>query len=152
MPSVVAIMAGIKETLLGAASLTVGQDAGQAELTEGIPDTPLFQVYATEGDNEPNTFSAAVQRHDLTMLADVYVKERANVGEDMRNVYLATDEIIDILQAEQKESTPADPSFGILDGTINTIKSFSWRWEFVTFPYAGTTYVGIRFTLELMVY
>jgi len=70
----------------------------------------------------------------------------------MRNVYLATDEIIDILQAEEKKGTPADPYFCVLDGAINAVKSFGWRWEFVRFDYAGTEYVGIRFTLELMVY
>lgn len=147
MPGTVAIMAGVKTTLLASADLDVAQDAGAGEITERIPETPILQVYAPEGDNLRQTFTAEVQRHDLTVFCELFVKQRSYIADDLKKTYDQHDTMELILEAEMKKGTAAAPFFGVAG-----IKSFQWRWEQVTYDYADNKYVGIRYTLELMLY
>ena len=148
-----AILRGIREVLLTPATIDIVQLAGEGDIEEGVAETPTIQVYPTEGDSQTFTFSARVQSHDLTVTVDIYVSERANIGEDLQNVVRIADEMIDVLQDEQEKGTTASPLFDLVDTTDGPIiKNLNWRWEFVSFEYANIRYVGIRFVLELMIY
>lgn len=129
---------------------TLARSMSYDELTEGINDTPLLQVYPESGDQDPagntdrTTFKAGVRQTNLTINCDYYAQQRKHIGEDMAALVDGIDAMTTIFEAQDTK-----PYFG-LDG----IKAFHWAWQHVTFEYgeASIKYVGARFTLTLRVF
>lgn len=120
------------------------------ELTEGINDTPLLQVYPESGDQDPTgntdrtTFKAVVRQTNITVICDYYAQQRKHIGEDMAALVDGVDAMTNIFEAQDTK-----PYFG-LDG----IKAFHWSWSRVVFDYgdAAIKYIGARFTLTIRVF
>jgi len=141
------INTAIATTLGAAASLVRTQDYD--ELTEGMADTPTLQVYWEEELSDPSgtadrtAFRGGIRQTDITFHADIYVNQRANIGEDMGRLYTAKDEIDDILQAQDTK-----PYFG-----LTGIKALmQWSATRVIFSYGGADYIGIRYFIPIKIF
>lgn len=142
------ILDAIEATL--AAAPTLARSMSYDELTEGINDTPLLQVYPDSGNQDPagntdrTTFKAGVRQTVLTINCDYYAQQRKHIGEDMAALVDGIDAMTNIFEAQDTK-----PYFG-LDG----IRAFSWSWQRVTFEYGDPNigYVGARFTLTIRVF
>lgn len=137
------IVDGIESTLSAAPSLI--RTESYNELTEGIHDYPMLQVYpeaniGTSRDSETHKLTLQTKHtiKEYTIHADLYAHVRGNIGEDMERLVDAIDDIEDILDAQQ-----CDP-FG-----VESIISFRWSWNRVVFTYGGFDYVGARFLLTV---
>ncbi len=134
---------GVKATL-GAAT-GIQWSATFNELTEGVSslDCPLIEIYPQAGICDPSgrtdrtTFQAGVQQSIITIHADLYARQRSELGEDMGKTITMIDPIINVLQEQEK------PPFFDVKG----IKAFSWSWRKAVHNRAGADYVGARFTL-----
>ena len=142
------ILDAISNVLGAATGLAVNQHYD--ELTEGINDQPLLQVYPESGSQDltgnvdRTTFQAMTRQTDLLINADLYARQRSHIGEDM-NILV---DMIDAMMTElEKQKTK--PYFG-LDG----IKGYHWSWQRVTFNYgdALTPHIGARFTIWVRVF
>ena len=142
------IIDAIEATL--SAAPTLARSMSYDELTEGINDTPLLQVYAEAGDQDPTTntdrttFKAGVRQTNITINADYYAQQRKHIGEDMAALVDGIDAMTTIFEAQDTK-----PYF-CLDG----IRAFHWSWQRVTFDYGDPAigYVGARFTLTIRVF
>ena len=116
------------------------------ELTEGIQNTPLLQVYPVRGalraETGQHTFRGVVRINDITIHADVYAKTRVNIGTDMAAVVDLHDDITDVLDL-QKTGSPF---------SVTGVKAFTYSWDYAPFEYAGVGYVGIRYVMEFITY
>lgn len=145
--SLVQILTAIRDTLAPAPTLVRTQ--GFDELSEGIHDMPLLQVYPETGVQDPasdtdrTTFGAGVRQTDITIHADYYARQRSHMAEDMAALVAGVDAITNIM--EEQDSQP----FG-LEG----IKAFRWHWQRVKFLYGDPQlpYVGVRFVIVLRVF
>ena len=132
------------------AATTTPRTESYNELTEGIPDVPLLQVYPERAEQDPSgntdrtTFRAAVRQTVITIHADYYAHQRAHIGEDMAALVAGIDAITD--EFEKQDSKPL---FGLVD-----IQAFSWSWQRVTFEYGDPLqrYVGARFIITVRVF
>jgi len=139
------IVDAIETTLSAAASLQRSQTYD--ELSEGIPDLPLLQVWPVSGNtdaistNDRTSFGGVRRVGFYTIHADAYAQQRAHLGEDMAKLVPLITEIETILEAQ------TGPQYFGFDST--QIKSFRWRWEHVTFTSEGDNYkyVGARFVI-----
>jgi enoyl reductase-like protein len=146
--SVMEICDAIEGILGTAAGITTTQSPDT--LTEGLQDLPLFQVYPDAGTQDPggstdrSSFGGGVMQHEVIINADLYVRQRSNLAEDMKAVVDRLDDVITVMQA-QKHSY-----FGKKD----EIKSMKWRWARVVFAYGEpeVKYVGIRFVITVRVF
>jgi len=135
------------KTTLGAASGVARAQSG-TQLTEGIPDTPLLQVYweaentSDFSQNDRLTFKAGRRAAHITIHADVYARQRSHIGEDIAAVQTLAEAVRDVLEAQDTE-----PYFALAG-----LKAFKWAAQRVTFTYGAVDYGGIRFTLEVWVY
>jgi hypothetical protein len=116
------------------------------ELTEGVADYPLLQVYPEEGETDANTsndrttFRAGVRVCETAYNVDVYCRPRGNIAQDMK----AAVDALKALQAKL-ETVKTKPYFG-----NETIKGFSWSWRRVTLePVDGQKYAGLRFVIKV---
>ena len=120
-----------------------------AALSESIQDLPLVQVYWQTEETEAGTqterftFGGGVQQSDMEFYADVYVKQRGQLDEDIPAV---TDYAEKVREALKLQKT-ANPFFG-----LSGIKAFHWRAERVTFDYSSVQYAGIRYTITVKVF
>jgi len=154
MPSVTLtqLVEAIATTFEGVAALIV-QEAEEA--TEGIQDPPILQIYpetwnadAGGGNTDRTTFGGGRRQTDITILADLYAKERSHIGEDFAVLLPLVDAMIDILEAQD-----AQPYFGLADVRGNPgIASFRWSGERVTIVYAQQRFVGARFTITCRIF
>jgi hypothetical protein len=137
------------ETTLGAA-VTVARSESYDELTEGIHDLPMLQVYPEAGSQDPaggterTSFQAGVRQTEFTIHADYYARQRRDIGEDMNALVAGIDALQDVLEAQDTK-----PYFG-LDG----IRGFRWSWNRVVFVYGDPQmgYVGARFVVVVRVF
>lgn len=141
------INTALTTTLGTAQGMTFTQDADQ--LTEGMQDLPTLQVYwenlsadARANNADRTTFGKGVVVTRLTFHADIYVRQRAHIGEDMAAVLELASAVNDVLEAQT-----AKPYFGLAG-----IQAFSYTAERVTFDYGKVSYAGIRFIMTLTVY
>jgi hypothetical protein len=119
------------------------------ELTEGVHDTPLLQVYPESGTQDVggmtdrSTFSAGVRQTSVVVHADYFAEERGvGIGQEMARLVDGIDAITNVIEGQDQK-----PYFGLVG-----IKAFSWRWEHVTFDYGGVRYMGARFFITLRVF
>ena len=142
------------ETTLAAAttlSTTSARTQSYDELTEGIQDVPLLQVYPESGSQSPpgmtdrHTFGGAgnpVRQTEFLIHADYYARQRSHIGEDMAALVDGIDAIQNILEAQDKK-----PYFG-----LTYLQAFAWTWSRVIFNYGGVDYMGARFVLTVRVF
>jgi hypothetical protein len=145
-------LAQICDGIEAALSVAIGVQSSTSydELTEGVPalDCPRVEVYPDAGVCDPSgstdrfTFSACTQMSVITIFADLYARQRSQLGEDMKAVTEMIDSIINVLQAQERP-----PFFG-----LKGIKAFSWRWKRSTFRRADARFVGARFTIQCKIF
>lgn len=146
--TVTQICDGIEATL-GAAT-GIQSSTSYDELTEGVAslDCPRLEVYGDRGTCDPSgntdrtTFKAGMQQVVLVIFADLYARQRSQLGEDMKATMEMVDSIINVLQAQE-----VPPFFGTAG-----IKACSWDWRRAMWRRAGALYVGARFTITCRVY
>jgi hypothetical protein len=147
--SIAEINDAIKDTLAGAAGLTYAQSYN--ELTEGINDSPILQVYWQSHRVDPisqtsqTTFRAVVRQTSLVFFADLYPRQRSHIDEDMGALLPLVDAIDDILEAQRVK-----PYFGLAG--IEAIEG--WEAQQVLFenPPNDVKFLGARFTIRLRVF
>jgi len=122
------------------------------EITEGVPETPLLQVYIqdsevdVQAETERTTFGAGVRQTLVTVQVDGYARQRSHVGQDMGAQVAMMDAIDDVLSGEVDK-----PYFG-----LQGIQAFHWRLERVTFQFGdqtpGGAYAGVMGEISIYVY
>ena len=143
-----AICDGILETL--ATAVGVKSSTSYDEMTEGVAtfDTPRLEAYPDAGTCDPSgstdrtAFNAGVQQSVITIFANVLVRQRSQLDEDMGAVVTMVDAIIPVLEAQEKP-----PFFG-----VEGIKAYSWSWRVATFSRSKALYTGVRFTIKCKVF
>ena len=142
----------IETTLSTATGLQVSQTFD--ELTEGIHDRALLQVYPQScsgvdsvNRNDRTTILRGVAQTEFVFHADLYAQQRAHIGEDMAALIPLIDAITARLEAQQ-----ASPLFGLTVSGVDPIKSFRWSWERVIFEYAEAKHMGVRFVITIRVF
>jgi len=135
------------ETTLATAT-TSPKTESYDELSEGLQDMPLLQVYweasmqSPPGGTDRYTFQGGVRQSWITIHADYYAQQRSHLGEDMEALVDGIDALTDVLEGQDLK-----PYFG-LEG----IKAFSWEATRVTFDYAGVLYIAARFVIQVRVF
>ena len=135
------------KTTLGAAT-GIAKSQSYSELTEGIEDLPLLQVYPQAGETDiagsgdRTTFRAGVRQAEVLIHCDVLCRQRSHIDEDMAKTVEMVEAVQVVLEAQDVK-----PYFGLAG-----IKGYHWRWERVIFPYAGVEYFGARFFLTVRVF
>lgn len=144
--NITAINTAITDTLANASGLTFTQDFD--ELTEGIVQVPLLQVYwnSTETDtfaqSDRTTFGKGVAQSLFVFHADLYAAQRMDIGQDMAALLPIVDAIHTVMDSQVSNL------FGL--STIKTLEQ--WRADQVTFEYAGFEFVGARFVIPIRVF
>ena len=130
---------------------TLKRSQSYDELTDGIQDTPLLQVYPESGfqsaasGTDRYTFGGSgnpVRQTEFTIHADYYARQRAHIGEDMKALVEGIDAMQNVFEGQDQK-----PYFG-----LTGISAFSWRWDRVQFEYAGVQYMGARFVVIVRVF
>lgn len=142
-----AVVEAIKDTLATADGIERAQ--AHETTTDGMTDWPTLQVYweRTEADftsrTDRSTFGAGLRQKQVIVHVDVYVRQRALIGEDMAAVAATADAIEDVLDAQREK-----PFFGLA-----AIRAFKWTSERVTFAYGDPElrFAGVRFVLTCSV-
>lgn len=132
------------ETVLGAAA-SLSRSQTYDEITEGIHDAPLLQVYPEENlgtsyasATDALTLSGKHSVKEYLIHADLYAQQRAHIGEDMAALVTGINELEDILEAHHTARF-----------NLAFVISFRWSWRRVTFDYGGVMYVGARFFITV---
>jgi hypothetical protein len=142
----------IETTLATATGIIRSQDID--EISEQIPnaDLPLLMVYpqswgsAKDSDTNKNTFGGSqtpLQIMSPIFHADVYVAPVGQkISETMALYATIAQAITDVLNAQQLKPLFAD----------SAIENFTWDAEKVVINYSNVDYVGIRFTINLVIF
>ena len=149
MGELATLLSDIETTLAAAPSVLLTQNYD--ELTEGVSETPLLQVYPegcdpvsrkseTDRITLGGTTGGVVQKI-YTVNCDCYISQRHFIAQDMRDLVVAIDELMDILEAQ-----PRGDLFG-----NSTVNSFKWSWKRVSFTYSGALFVGVKILLKVNV-
>lgn len=147
MAITVAQMADAITTTLGAAT-TVARSESYNELTEGIHDYPLLQVYwqstvnDVSGNDDRTAYRGGVRQKEYVFYADYYARPRSELKEDNAAVTNGAEALEAVLEAQNVK-----PYFGLAG-----IKAFRWQGERVAFEYGGTLYAGCRYMITLRVF
>jgi len=142
------ILDAIEATL--ATATTVNRSESYDELTEGIHDFPMLQVYPEVGTQDPSggtdrtTFKGGVRQTEFTIHVDYYARQRSHIGEDMSALVDGIDALQNVFEAQDTK-----PYFA-LDG----IRAFKWSWSRAVFTYGdpNVSYIGARFVLIIRVF
>lgn len=98
--------------ILDAINDTLGAAAGMArsesydELTEGIHDLPMLQVYPESCEQDPSgavdrtAFRGGVRQTYFMINADLYAQQRAHIGEDMAKLVAMLDTMQDVFEEQ----------------------------------------------------
>ena len=134
---------GIETVLSAAPSLVRSQTYD--ELTEGIHEYPLLQVYPEENpgtdwatNTDRITLTGVHSLKEYIIHADLYARARSHIAEDMKQLVDSINELEDILD------TQGCPPFD-----LDFVRSFRWSWSRVTFRYGDVDYVGARFRITV---
>jgi hypothetical protein len=118
---------------------------GPSNITEGIPQVPLLQIYPESGEaaagqqTDQNTFQRGLVISSLTLVMDLYARKRSEIGTDME-VQLEWIDHLDqwLLELDR-------PYFG-----IDVVQALKWQWTRSIFTYNNNeTFAGSRFTLSI---
>jgi hypothetical protein len=115
------------------------------ELSEGINDTPLIQVYPVRGQGNSGagdrlTFTGGMRRTGMTVIIRAYARRRAMLAEDMNAQIKLIDAIDEVLASQ------AGSLFG-----MESVMAAHWTWERATYAVADAEYAGAEFTLDIYV-
>lgn len=129
---------------------TLARSMSYDELTEGINDTPLLQVYIESGEQDPTsntdrtTFLAGVRQTELIVNCDYYAQQRKHIGQDMKALVDGIDAMFNIFEAQN-----STPYFG-----LPGIQAFHYSFARDTFAYGAQSinYIVARFTLTIRVF
>lgn len=146
-----ASMCDAVEGVLGAVT-GITRSQSYDELTEGIQDVPLLQVWpasctpvSTGSGTHKLTLGGAdadfTVQETITIYADLFARQRSHIGEDMSALVTVSDS----MRAKLKEQDC--PPFA-----LTGIQSFQWSWSAGTMEYAGVGYLRARFTLVFQVF
>lgn len=138
----------IKDTLATATGLTFAQSYN--ELSEGINDTPMLQVYwqshlvDPDSNTSQRSFRGVTRQTSLTFHADLFPRQRSHLDEDMGALLPLVDAIQAVLEAQRVE-----PYFGL--AKIKAIEG--WSAQQVTFEYpADVKFLGARYIIRVRVF
>ena len=143
------LLNAIESTL--ATAPTLARAMKYSELTEGVSDTPMLEVYPESGDQDVasgstdrTTFRAGVRQSQVVVNCDYYAQQRAHLGEDMAKLVDGIDALYTIFEAQDKK-----PYFGLVG-----LQAFHWQWQRVIFNRGdpAINYVGARFTVTVRVF
>jgi hypothetical protein len=141
MPTLATICDAIAEALSSATGLkrTFSYD----EIKEGIPETPLLEVYPESGEPDGQSYGK-YYAEQIVIHADLYARPRSNMGEDLSVMVTKTDAILTLLR--QAAPQAAGTVFGVA-----SITGFSWSWKRQIFEVSQNKYLGARFIFTLQV-
>ncbi len=142
----------IKDTLATATGLTFAQSYN--ELTEGINNTPMLQVYWQSHLVDPDSNTAqrsfgggkegVTRQTSLTFHADLFPRQRSHLDEDMGALLPLVDAIQAVLEAQRLK-----PYFGLVK--IEAIEG--WSAQQVTFEYPNDVkFLGARYIIRVRVF
>ena len=142
------ILNAIEATL--ATATTVNRSESYDELTEGIHDFPMLQVYPEAGTQDPGggtdrtTFRGGVRQTEFTIHVDYYARQRSHIGEDMSALVDGIDALQNVFEAQDTKSY-----FGLAG-----IRAFKWSWSRAVFTYGdpNVSYMGARFVLTIRIF
>ncbi len=119
------------------------------QLTDGIPEMPLLQVYwwkfiedaATETDRAAAQHAVTIS--DDTYRLDLYAKTRSELREDVPAVMEMLSKMREAVYAQQTTY------FG-----LTAIKSMKWQGQYAVLRYGDplTSYAGARITLTIRIF
>jgi hypothetical protein len=120
------------------------------QLTDGMNTPNTLQVYPESwsqdeaSDNQQTTFRGGVKQTLVTMIVDLYGRQRSNLGEDMEQLFTVGDAVNTLL-----DNITTAPYFG-----VTYIRAFQFNGQRTIFVYGDpeVRYMGIRWTLSLWVY
>lgn len=134
---------GVHDALAAASSLVRDESQAEDEITEGIHDYPLLQTWLAENvgtsyESETDKLSLSGEHSvkEYLVYSDLYVEQRAHVGQAMGQLLVSINEIEDIL--DNQTCPPFNLSF---------VLTTRWSWRQVTFEYGGVLYTGARFSV-----
>jgi hypothetical protein len=104
------------------------------ELPEAHNETPAGDVFPDEGNEGRLTFQDGARRAELTVLVDLYIKERANLSEDMAMAVGWIDRVNTALRGFNASGRALD---------------VSWSWERATLEDSVRKFAGARFRLTI---
>lgn len=91
--------------------------------------------------------AGVLKQTELVLFMDLYVRQRAHIGEDFSFLLPFIDAINDELGDQDS------PFFGLLDDDgLPAIKAFHWTGSLVQFEYAEVKYLGARFELTVRIF
>ena len=142
IPTLAQVIDAIESNLSSATGLV--RSESYDELTEGIPETPLLQVYPESGEPDLQTYKRRIEK--IVIHADLYARQRSQIGEDMAKAVTMAEAIFARLRAQDPNTN--NQLFG-LDG----IRKFTWTWARAVFEYGdpATRYAGIRFVITIWI-
>ncbi len=142
LPTLGQVVSAIESALGSATGLTRSENYN--ELTEGIPETPLLQVYPESGEPDFQTYKRRIEK--VIIHADLYARQRSQIGEDMTKIVDMAEAIFARLRAQDPNTN--NQLFG-LDG----IRKFAWTWTRAVFEYGdpATRYAGVRFIITIWI-
>lgn len=136
---------GVHDALAAAASLVRDQSQAEDEITEGIHDYPLLQTWANSntgtdwpGETDRQTLSGKHSLKEYVIYSDLYVEQRAHVGQAMGQLLETINEMENILDTQTYSLFGKD-----------YVTSMRWSWDGVTFEYGGVQYAGARFSVTV---
>lgn len=139
----IATLCNAIETTLATAVSDIERTQSYDELTEGIMDLPLLQVYPTEWSASRMTFKGGVQISPIVFRADLYAMQRGpDIGQEVGT-------LIPLVDAINAELIGQDA--GSLFGNAS-IKAFTWQGSYSIFDYSGVRYVGARYIITVTVF
>lgn len=118
------------------------------ELTEGMNTLPCLQVYPSAWNQDDlsgvsqSSFRGGVKRSMETFVMDIYARQRSDLITDMKVLINLIDQINAIL-----DGINTTPYFG-----DDNIRQFHYSGNTATLEYAGVSYAGARYTLEVWVF
>lgn len=145
-----AIDATLGQVLVSSGDLVDSQNFD--ELTEGINDERLLQIYPEEqtsvsvgsGTQKLTFGSTPFIDEEIVIHCDYYARQRSHIGEDMAQLVSG----IDAIRANLKTQNCPNPF------DLTGIANFQWSWNRVTFDYGAPElkYIGARFRLVLRIF
>ena len=131
------------ETTLADAVSDIERTQSYDELTEGIMDLPLLQVYPADWGTTRASFKGGVMRGAIVFHADLYAIQRGpDIGQEMATLLPLVDTLNGALE---------DQEHGTIFGNTS-IKDFTWQGSYTIFDYGAIKYVGARYIITLSVF
>jgi hypothetical protein len=143
MPTLDEVLDGIEGVLGTATGLKQHQTYDQ--LTEGIPETPLLQVYPHSLEPDQLETYTKFRVEKLVVYADLYARLRSNLRDDMAKVVEMGQAMLVVIRTEDE----AHSNFG-----VTGVHAWNWSMERVLFEYGDPSvkYAGLRFTFNVWIH